>query len=128
MTKANIIYKNNMTKMNKNNFRSLHLISDFKSPEFIEDTQRIKQILWKAAKIANNTPLKVAVHKFPNQGITGVVILAESHIAIHTWPEYGYLAIDIFTCGKKTRPYAALEYFKKIFSPKKVKIKLIERG
>jgi len=114
--------------MKKNNFYSFHLIGDFKSPKFIEDPVKIKEILWKAAKVANNTPLKVAVHKFPRQGITGVVILAESHIAIHTWPEYGYLAIDIFTCGKNTRPHAALEYLRKIFSPKKVKIKLIKRG
>ncbi|MCM8763642.1 MAG: adenosylmethionine decarboxylase, partial [Candidatus Omnitrophica bacterium] len=87
-----------------------------------------KKILWEAAKVANNTPLKVTVHKFPRQGITGVVILAESHIAIHTWPEHGYLAIDIFTCGKNTRPYAALDYLKKVFSPKEMKIKLIKRG
>ncbi|MGE4357585.1 MAG: adenosylmethionine decarboxylase [Candidatus Omnitrophota bacterium] len=114
--------------MKKESFLSFHLIGDFKSPVFIEEPGKIKKILWEAAKVANNTPLKVAVHKFPGQGITGVVILAESHIAIHTWPEHGYLAIDIFTCGKNTRPYAALEYLKKVFSPKKVKIKLLKRG
>jgi len=116
-----------MKKENKN-FYSFHLICDFKLPKFIEDKTKIKNILWKAAQVANNTPLKVAVHKFPSQGITGVVILAESHIAIHSWPEYRYLAIDIFTCGKNTRPYAALEYLKKVFSPKKIKIRMIKRG
>ena len=114
--------------MTKKGFLSHHLIGDFEAPHFIEDLRRIKKILWEAAKVANNTPLKVAVHKFPGQGVTGVVILAESHIAIHTWPEYGYLAIDIFTCGRNTRPQAALDYLKKIFSPKKVKVKLIRRG
>ncbi|MCM8801041.1 MAG: adenosylmethionine decarboxylase [Candidatus Omnitrophica bacterium] len=114
--------------MEKEDFHSYHLIVDFKSPVFIEDPIRIKEILWKAARIANNTPLKVAVHKFPRQGITGVVILAESHIAIHSWPEHKYLAIDIFTCGKNTRPHAALEYFKKLFLPKKIKIKFLQRG
>ncbi|MCM8779504.1 MAG: adenosylmethionine decarboxylase [Candidatus Omnitrophica bacterium] len=114
--------------MKKKSFLSFHLIGDFKSPKFIENPAKIKQILWEAAKRANNTPLKVAVHKFPHQGITGVVILAESHIAIHTWPEYGYLAIDIFTCGKNTRPYTALEYLKKVFLPKRVRIKMIKRG
>ncbi|MCM8765391.1 MAG: adenosylmethionine decarboxylase [Candidatus Omnitrophica bacterium] len=114
--------------MKKNNFFSLHLIGDFKSPKFIEKPAKVKEILWEAARVANNTPLKVTVHKFPHQGITGVVILAESHIAIHTWPEHGYLAIDIFTCGKKTRPYAALKYLQKVFLPKKVKIKMIKRG
>jgi len=117
-----------MKNKNNNSFYTFHLICDFKSPKFIEDKDKIKKILWKAAEVANNTPLKVAVHKFPLQGITGVVILAESHITIHTWPEHGYIAIDIFTCGKNTRPYAAFEYLKKIFSPKKVKIRMIKRG
>lgn len=114
--------------MENRNFYSLHLICDFKSPLFIEDPIKIKRLLWEAARVAHNTPLKATVYKFPNQGITGVVILSESHIALHSWPEYGYLAIDIFTCGKDTRPYAALEYLKKAFSPRKVKVKLIKRG
>ncbi|MDD5730355.1 MAG: adenosylmethionine decarboxylase [Candidatus Omnitrophica bacterium] len=107
---------------------SVHVTADFESPKFIEGVKEIKKILLEAAKAANNTPLKTAIHKFPVQGITGVILLAESHIAIHTWPEHDYLAIDIFTCGRKTEPYKALEYLKKKFCPKKVKVRQITRG
>ena len=106
----------------------IHLIADFKSPKFIENSAELKRILLGAAKAANNTPLKTSIYKFPVQGITGVVLLAESHIAIHTWPEHDYIAIDIFTCGKNTKPYGALEYLKKYLSPKKVKARLLRRG
>ena len=107
---------------------SIHLIADFEFPIFIDDPKRIKNILLGAAKAANNTPLKISIHKFPVRGITGVILLAESHIAIHTWPEYNYIAVDIFTCGKKTKPSKALDYLKKSFCPKKIKVKLIKRG
>ncbi|MBU1124768.1 MAG: adenosylmethionine decarboxylase [Candidatus Omnitrophica bacterium] len=107
---------------------SVHLIADFEAPVFIEDARRIKKILWRAALLAHNTPLRVSIYKFPVQGVTGVVLLAESHIAIHSWPEHGYLAIDIFTCGKQSKPYEALAYLKEVFRPKKVKVMLIKRG
>ncbi len=107
---------------------SVHLIADFECPKFIDDEEEIERILYEAAKAANNTPLKTSVHQFPMQGVTGVILLAESHISIHTWPEHNYLAIDIFTCGRQTKPQAALEYFKSVFMPTRVKTQLIERG
>lgn len=112
----------------KNKLFSVHLIADLEAPKFIDNPRKLKQILWEAALAAKNTPLKVSIHKFPAQGITGVVLLAESHIAIHTWPECNYAAVDIFTCGKKTKPYQALEYLKRVFGSKKVKTMLIKRG
>jgi S-adenosylmethionine decarboxylase proenzyme len=119
-------------KMKRNSTKkkpySVHLIADLEAPKFIEDPRKLKKILWEAALAANNTPLKVSIHKFPAQGITGVVLLAESHIAIHTWPECNYAAVDIFTCGKQTRPYQALEHLKKVFGSRKVKTMLIKRG
>lgn len=107
---------------------SVHLIADFECPKFIDDEEEIERILYEAAKAANNTPLKTSVYQFPMQGVTGVILLAESHISIHTWPEHNYLAIDIFTCGRQTKPHEALEYFKKVFMPRRVKTQLIERG
>ena len=104
------------------------LAVDFWNGKIIEEPERIKKILIGAAKAAKNTPLKVTLHKFNPQGITGVILLAESHISISTWPEINYVAIDIFTCGEKSMPYKALEYLKKEFQPKKVKIKEIKRG
>lgn len=112
----------------KQKFLGLHLIAEFWYGKIIEDTKEIKKILITAAKKANNTPLKVVIHKFQPQGITGVVLLAESHIALHSWPEFHYLSIDIYTCGNKATSEKALEYLEKEFQPKKVKVKKIKRG
>jgi S-adenosylmethionine decarboxylase len=107
---------------------SVHLLADLESPHFVENPRTLRAILWQAALEANNTPLKVSIHKFPLQGITGIVILAESHIAVHTWPECNYMAVDIFTCGRQSKPYRALAYLKRQFKPRKVKIMFIKRG
>jgi len=109
-------------------YAGIHLLAEFWYGKIIEDPKEIKRILIEAVKKANNTPLKVTIHKFQPQGITGIVLLAESHIAIHTWPENNYVAIDIYTCGDKASPKKALEYLKKEFQPKKVEIKEIKRG
>ncbi|MBZ1348440.1 MAG: adenosylmethionine decarboxylase [Candidatus Nealsonbacteria bacterium] len=106
----------------------IHLLAEFWNGKIIENSKEIENILIIAAKKAKNVPLKIAIHKFQPQGITGVVLLAESHLAIHAWPEWNYVAIDIFTCGGKTFPYKALDYLKKKFQPTKVKIKEIKRG
>ena len=104
------------------------LAADFWSGRIIENPKEIKKILIKAAKEAKNISLEITIHKFQPQGITGVVLLAESHIFISTWPEINYVAIDIFTCGEESMPYKALKYLKKEFQPKKVVIKEIKRG
>jgi len=116
------------TKEKNQKYAGIHLLAEFWGGKIIEDSKEIEKILILAAKEAGNTPLKVAIHKFNPQGITGVVLLAESHIALHLWSEFNYLAIDIFTCGDKVKPYKALEYLRKKFKPKKIKIYEIERG
>ncbi len=117
-----------IAKNQKEEYIGLHLIADFWGGKIIKNSKEIEKILIESAIIAQNTPLKVSIHKFPNKGITGVVLLAESHIAVHSWPEFDYLAIDIFTCGKKSFPYKALDYLIESFQPQKVKIKEIKRG
>jgi len=112
----------------KRNYTGIHLIAEFWSGKIIENPKEIKKILIGAVKKAKNTPLEITIHKFSPQGITGVVLLAESHLAIHTWPEMNYVAIDIFTCGKKAMPRQALEYLEKKFQPQKVKVKEVKRG
>ncbi len=112
---------------NKNSI-GIHLICDFWFGKKIEDPKEIEKILIETAKKAGNTPLEVAIHKFNPQGMTGVVLLAESHIALHFWPEFGYLAIDIFTCGNKAMPEKALVFLKTVFKPKKVNVRKVKRG
>ncbi|MBL7150206.1 MAG: adenosylmethionine decarboxylase [Candidatus Pacebacteria bacterium] len=128
-TKRSIKWVNFHTKENKRQkYAGIHLLAEFWGGTIIEDSKKIEKILITAVKKSKNTPLEIKIHKFSPQGITGVVLLAESHIALHSWPEINYLAIDIFTCGEKANPYKALEYLKKKFQPKKVEIKEIKRG
>lgn len=112
----------------KSKYAGIHLLAEFWYGKIIEESKEIEKILIEAAKKAGNTPLEVSIHKFSPRGITGVVLLAESHIAIHSWPEINYLAIDIFTCGDKAVPQKALNCLKKAFQPKRVEIKEIKRG
>ena len=116
-------------EIDETSLNSIHLIADFFEPKyFVEDAQELEKILFEAAYAADNTPIKASIHKFPIQGITGVILLAESHISIHTWPEHNYIAIDVFTCGNQTKPNLALEYLKTKFRPKKVRVREIQRG
>lgn len=106
----------------------VHLIIEFWGGKIIESSKEIRRILITTAKESNNTPVGIKIHKFNPHGLTGFILLAESHISIHTWPEINYVAIDIFSCGKKGKPYKGLEYLKKEFQPKKVRVKEIRRG
>jgi len=67
-------------------------------------------------------------HKFSPHGVTGVVVVKESHISIHTWPEYGYASIDIFTCGNNSNPWKAYQYIVETLKPKRVQVIELKRG
>jgi len=88
-----------------------HCIYDLQGgdPHLLNDEDFIKSALTEAAAVANATLLEVSSRKFEPQGVTALALLAESHISIHTWPEFGYAAIDAFTCGDKTVPKAACD-------------------
>lgn len=104
------------------------MIAEFWGAKAIENKKELKKILITAAKKSGSTPLEVIIHKFKPGGITGFIVLAESHLSVHSWPEIDYLAIDIFSCGRKATPKKALAYLKKKFKPKRVETKLIRRG
>ncbi|HLA38143.1 MAG TPA: adenosylmethionine decarboxylase [Candidatus Brocadiales bacterium] len=78
--------------------------------EILNNAKRLREILRRAAEEARATVIRVFCHEFNPKGITGVALLAESHLAIHTWPEEGYAAADIFTCGQYTDPQLAAQY------------------
>ncbi len=80
--------------------------------ELMEDTEYMRLMLYNAAKECNSTLLNLSVHKFEPQGFTGIAMLAESHISIHTWPEKGMSVCDAFTCGDHTTPDKGVEYMK----------------
>ena len=125
---ARRIKKKENQMINGSKHAGTHLLVDFWFPRFIESPRQIEKALIQTAKRANNTPLEVTIHKFSPKGITGVILLAESHIALHSWPELNYLGIDIFTCGEKSMPYKALDYLKLAFRPKRTETREIKRG
>jgi len=92
-----------------------HLITTFKlcDKEVLNDEERLKEILTKACILANCKVLKVVSHKFKPQGVTAMVLLEESHITIHTYPECKTAFVDIFTCGPNALPRKAMQYIDK---------------
>jgi S-adenosylmethionine decarboxylase len=97
-------------------------------PEIIGDTDKVREILYLAAGYAKAEIMESTFHHFSPQGVSGVVVIAESHLAIHTWPEYGYVALDIYTCGDHTDPEGALMFCSKEFGSKDMKLTKFERG
>jgi S-adenosylmethionine decarboxylase len=116
------------TQTKNKNSLGRHLVADFWFGKTIEDPKEIKRVLIEAAKRGKNVPLEFSFHKFNPHGITGILLLAESHISLHSWPEFGFVAIDIFSCGKKKFPERALKYLKSVFKPKKIEVTKIVRG
>ena len=109
-------------------YAGTHIIADFWHGRNIANPEELKKILVQAAEESGNTPLEVSIHSFFPRGITGVVLLAESHIAVHTWPEIGYTAIDIFTCGESANAAKALAFLRKELHPQRVAAKALKRG
>lgn len=88
----------------------------------------VRTALLEAAKISKATIVSDAFHSFSPQGVSGVVVIAESHISIHTWPEIGYASVDVYTCSDKMDPQAAIDFLKECFHAEKVHQQMIERG
>ena len=94
----------------------------------LDDMDYLERIMAQAAEVAGATVLKTAFQNFNPQGVSGVVVIAESHLTIHSWPEYGYAAIDIFTCGTKVDPWKAASFLKQELEALDIQIKDFERG
>lgn len=97
-------------------------------PCLLNDRTLIDAALSAAARAAGAAIVKQDVHAFDPHGITGVAILAESHLAIHTWPEHGYATLDIFTCGETARPDQAIDVVANILAARKVTRCSLKRG
>ena len=105
-----------------------HLILDLYGAERLDDPQLIETVLVDAARKAGATVLSCDFHHFqPNGGVSGVIVLAESHISIHTWPERNFAALDVFMCGD-CRPINTVEVIREAFSPERIGLSEIRRG
>lgn len=107
-----------------------HVLAEFYgcSPDVLNDTVQIEQIMVNAALEAGAEIREVVFHKFSPQGVSGVVVISESHLAIHTWPEFGYAAVDVFTCGTTVDPWVSCHYLKRQFTAEQMAAKEIKRG
>lgn len=107
-----------------------HILAEVYGCEFriLNDLDRIREILVSAALSAGAEVRETAFHRFSPQGVSGVVVISESHIAIHTWPELGYAALDVFTCGERVDPWVAMDAIVKDFKASQVTASEIKRG
>lgn len=94
----------------------------------LNSVTEVRQLLLEAARRARVTVLHSAFHRFNPVGVSGVVVIAESHISIHTWPVERYAAVDIFTCGDRAMPEVAAQYLAEAFGSEQVQIDRIIRG
>jgi S-adenosylmethionine decarboxylase len=94
----------------------------------IGDVEAVRRIMLELARRMNATIVTDVFHAFNPHGVSGVVVIAESHAAIHTWPERGIASVDIFTCGANINPLAALEYLKQAFGAGRRSVMEINRG
>jgi len=108
----------------------LHLLADLQgvAGDKLSDPTDVELLLIASAKAAGATVLSSYFHHFGgSQGVTGVVLLAESHISIHTWPECGFAAVDIFMCGE-SQPERALEVIQQGLQPTRCSVQSVVRG
>ena len=109
-------------------FAGTHLLIDLWGASRLDELDTVEAALRESARVAGATVLHCHLHHFqPNGGISGVLVLAESHISIHSWPERGYAALDVFMCGD-CDPYLAIPVLKEAFAPAYVTLAENKRG
>jgi len=107
-----------------------HLLVEFYNcdPLALDDLDLVERSMKDAAVAAGSTIVDAVFRRFAPHGISGVVVIAESHLAIHTWPEYGYAAVDLFTCGEKVDPWAAHDLLMNSFGAEDSECREVPRG
>lgn len=96
--------------------------------DILNDTDLIEERMEEAARRAGATIVGTSFHNFNPHGVSGVVIIAESHLAIHTWPEYGYAALDLFTCGEECDPWVGFHFLKEALGADRAVTTELRRG
>lgn len=94
----------------------------------INDVEFIESAFLQATRDSGATIISHNFHKFSPHGVSGIVVIAESHVSIHSWPEYNYAAVDIFTCGDTIDPWTIQEYLKEAFESQNISSMEMKRG
>jgi S-adenosylmethionine decarboxylase len=105
----------------------VHLIIDLHGAKRLDDRDHIEEAMRRCVVAAGATLLHIHLHRFSPEGVSGVAVLAESHISVHTWPENGYAAFDVFMCGD-ARPEACVPILREAFDAERVVVHEILRG
>ena len=111
-------------------FLGRHVVAEIYGCRFgvLNDVEKVERIMVNAALEAGAEVRELVFHKFSPQGVSGVVVISESHLAIHTWPELGYAAVDVFTCGDTVNPWDACNYLAEKFGADYVDASEFGRG
>jgi S-adenosylmethionine decarboxylase proenzyme len=94
----------------------------------ISEVAYVQEVMVRAAKAAKATIVDVMFHTFNPHGVSGVVVIAESHLAIHTWPEHGHASIDVYTCGSTINPWRAYSTLRRGLKAKRITAVEMKRG
>lgn len=107
-----------------------HVLAEFFEcdPNILNNVKLVEKLMVEAALECGATIVQKCFHMFNPYGVSGVVIISESHLAIHTWPELGYAAVDLFTCGDKCDPKVSYEYLRKMFNSTNASYTELKRG
>lgn len=107
-----------------------HILVEFFgcTPEIMNEVSTIEEGMVDAAEKAGATVINSTFHHFSPYGVSGVVVIQESHLAIHTWPEYQYAAVDLFTCGDSVNPWVSFDHLKNVFQAKNYSALEMRRG
>ena len=105
-----------------------HIILEMWGCQNLESVETAEQALREMVAALDVNLLDLRVYPFSPVGVTGMAIVSESHLVIHTWPEYGYAAVDIFTCGAPRDPQDAVQVLRRLFLPERIGVMEINRG
>jgi spermidine synthase len=105
-----------------------HAICEFWGASHLNSVEVAERALREAASAGRVTLIEVFVHQFSPHGVSGVAVIAESHLALHTWPEYGYLAADFFTCGEDADMEGIIATLRDAFEAERVDVRYLDRG
>jgi S-adenosylmethionine decarboxylase len=107
-----------------------HILAEYTGCDqgLLNDQKAIEAILMEAARRSGATIVNSVFHRYNPHGLSGIIVIAESHISIHTWPEYGYAAVDFFTCGERVDPWQGCRYLEEKLKCTRLHTQEIKRG
>ena len=97
-------------------------------PERLKRVPDVRRWMLEAARLAHGTVVNDVFHEFSPWGVSGVVVIAESHLTIHTWPEHGYAAVDVFSCSVRLRQAVIRDYLRRMLGARSVTSLRVRRG